>query len=243
MRHCSRREADLAFALGQGENGNFYQMFPMMSSFGVELFGNNNTDGSQLLIDDERGLAFARALGDLGERGIMSPDIDLQIALEAFTNGRAPFLVDGPWQLSAIQASGVNYAVDPIPSLGDGPGAPFTGFYGVVQSAEAENPLAASLFMTDFMTRVETHVGISEGNNTAPAMLAALEQRSSDPDIKGFGEVGLIGIPVPGIAAMGQIWGPAGQGIVAVLRGDGDPEELWLQMGDRIRQNIADAAG
>ena len=97
--------------------------------------------------------------------------------------------------------------------------------------------------MTDFMTRTEIAVGIFQGNKTLPALIPAQEEVSSDPDVKAFAEIGASAVSVPGIPAMGQVWGPWRETEMAILRGQAaDPVKAWTDMGDKIREAIA-AAG
>jgi arabinogalactan oligomer/maltooligosaccharide transport system substrate-binding protein len=114
------------------------------------------------------------------------------------------------------------------------------GNYAVYQSAEATNPLAASLFLTDFMTRTATAVGIFEGNKTLPALIPAQEEVSSDPDVAAFAAIGAYAVPIPGISAMNSVWGPWGETEMAILRGQAaDPVQAWIDMGVKIREAIA----
>lgn len=236
-------KAKSAFCIGQDpENGNAYLLMPFMSSFGATIFGedaNGNPDGSKLALDDEAGKAFAAWLGEAGKSGALNPDMTLDIALQQFKDGECPFLVTGPWDLGGIKESGVKFAIDPIPSAGGQIAAPFVGNYGVFASSQSKNPLAAQLFLTDFMTNVDTQVEIWKGAQNPPALTAAFEQISSDPYMQAFGKIGATGVQTPAIPAMNQVWGPWGQTEVQIQRGKGDPVELWTAMADKIRAEIA----
>ena len=236
--------ADSPFAVGVGPDGNPYLLMGLQSSFGSTLFASDGAGGfinDELTIDDEAGQAFAAALGEWGASGAINADMTLDIALTQFKEGRTPYLITGPWDLGGIKESGVPYAIDPIPSAGGETAAPFAGFYGAFASSEAANPLAASLFLTDFMTRTETGVGIFEGNKTLPALIPAAEEVSSDPDVATFAEIGATAIPIPSVPGMDQVWGPWGETQMAILRGQAaDPVQAWVDMGAKIRQAIAD---
>jgi arabinogalactan oligomer/maltooligosaccharide transport system substrate-binding protein len=227
--------ADSPFAVGVGPDGNPYLLMGLQSSFGSTLF-----DGEELTIDNQAGQDFAAALAGWGAAGVINPDMDLDIALTQFKEGRTPYLITGPWDLNSIKESGVPYAIDAIPSAGGEVAAPFMGNYAVYQSAEATNPLAASLFLTDFMTRTATAVGIFEGNKTLPALIPAQEEVSSDPDVAAFAAIGAYAVPIPGISAMNSVWGPWGETEMAILRGQAaDPVQAWIDMGVKIREAIA----
>jgi arabinogalactan oligomer/maltooligosaccharide transport system substrate-binding protein len=235
-------KAKSAFCIGQDpKGGNAYLLMPFMTSFGATIFGQDasgNYDGNNLLIDDESGLAFAKWLGEAGKSGALNPDMTLDVALQQFKDGECPFLVTGPWDLGGVKESGVKFAIDLIPSAGGAVAAPFVGNYGVYASSQAKNPLAAQLFLTDFMTTKETQVEIWKTAQNPPALTAALEEVSSDPYMKAFGEVGANGVLTPGIPAMNVVWGPWGETEVAIQRG-GDPVKLWKAMAEKIRADIA----
>lgn len=237
-------EATIAFGIGQDpKGGNPYLVMPFQSSFGSQIFGmdaDGNYDPNNLIIDDEAGQKFASWLAASGKSGALSPDLTSDIALQAFKDGKSPFMVTGPWDLAGVKESGVKYAIDPIPSAGGEIAAPFVGFYGVYASSESKNPLAASLFLTDFMTSVDTQVGIWEQAKNPPALTAALDEVSSDPDMKAFGAVGATAVQIPPIPAMDQVWGPWGETEVLIQRGQGgDPVKLWKAMAEKIRAAIA----
>jgi arabinogalactan oligomer/maltooligosaccharide transport system substrate-binding protein len=109
----------------------------------------------------------------------------------------------------------------------------------VYASSQAANPLAAQLFLTDFMTNTESQVAIWEGAQNPPALTAAFEAVADDPYMKAFGEIGAYGVPTPPIPAMSQVWGPWGETEVLIQRGKGDPVKLWKDMAEKIRADIA----
>ena len=236
-------KAKLPFAVGQDpKSGNPYMLMPLQSSFGSTIFGTDadgNFDPQQLTIGDEKGQAFAKWLGEAGKSGALSANVTLDIALQTFKDGKTPSLVTGPWDLAGVKDSGVKYSIDPVPSAGGETAAPFVGNYGVYQSAQAANPLAASLFLTDFMTSTDTQVAIWKQAQNPPALTAALDEVSSDPDMKAFGAIGATAVVTPAIPAMDQVWGPWGETEVAILNGQGDPVALWTAMADKIKAAIA----
>ena len=236
-------KAKSAFCIGQDpKGGNAYLLMPFMTSFGASIFAqdaNGNYDGNQLIIDDAAGQAFATWLGKAGASGALNPDMTLDIALQQFKDGQCPFLVTGPWDLGGIKESGVNFSIDAIPTAGGEVAAPFVGNYAVYASSQAANPLAAQLFLTDFMTKTETQVEIWKGAQNPPALTAAFDAVSDDPYMKAFGEVGASGVQTPPIPAMDKVWGPWGETEVLIQRGDGNPVKLWKAMAEKIRADIA----
>jgi len=236
--------AKTAFAIGLDPTaGNPYLMMPLQTSFGSQIFAQDsdgNFDPDQLVLDDAAGVKFAESLAEWGTSGALNADLTGDIALEQFKNGETPFFLSGPWDLAGVKESGVPYVIDTIPSAGGETAAPFVGFYGVYQSPQAKNPVAASLFLTDFMTRTDTQVGIWKSAQNPPALISALDEVSSDPDMQAFGEVGKNAVRTPEISAMDQVWGPWGETEMQILRGQvSDPAQAWKDMAEKIRTAIA----
>ncbi len=236
-------KAKSIFCIGQDpKSGNEYMMMPFLSSFGGTIFGkdaNGNDDPSKFALGDEAGQSFAAWLGEQGAAGVLDPNMTADIALQQFKDGECAYLVDGPWNLGGIKESGVKIAIDPIPSAGGLVASPYVGNYAVYASSKAKNPLAAQLFLTDFMTSVDTQVEIWKGAQNPPALTAAFDVISSDPYMKGFGEVGATGVAYPSIPAMSKVGGPLGETEALIQLGDGgDPVELWLAMVAKVQAEI-----
>ncbi|WP_088288162.1 extracellular solute-binding protein [Kineosporia sp. A_224] len=235
-------KAKIPFAVGlDPKGGNPYMLMPLQSSFGSTIFGtdaNGNFNPDDLTIGNEQGQAFAKWLAEAGKSGAISNNTTLDIALQTFKDGKTPYLITGPWDLGGIKSSGVKFSIDPVPSAGGQVAAPFVGNYAVYQSSQSKNPLAASLFLTDFMTQKDTQVAIWKEAQNPPALTAALDEVSADPNMKAFGEIGATAVLSPSIPAMDQVWGPWGLTQVAILNGQGDPVALWKAMAAKIEAAI-----
>ncbi len=228
------------------EGGNAYLMYPFQTSFGDHWFARNEDgsfDYSQPTLDTEAGLAFARALGEWGASGAISPDVGFDIAVDRFITGKTPFLVTGPWDLPAIKEAGIDYAIDLLPSAGGSVAAPWLGVFGLVLNPKSDCALAATDFATRFMVTPEAQVTLFEVGSYPPAHKAAFEQVASDPDVKAWGENGVAAQPLFGDpVANGATWGPIGKTQVAILRGQGDPETLWKEMAAQVAAGLEEPA-
>lgn len=236
-------KANAPFGVGQDPKaGNPYLLMPLQTSFGSYLFAqdaNGNFDGNQLVIGDEAGQAFAKWLSEAGKSGTLNPDMTIDIALKDFMDGKLPYLITGPWDLNLFKKDGTPYAISAIPSAGGETVAPFVGHYGAYMSSQSKNPLAASLFLTDFMYNTDYMVKIWENRQNPPALLSAAEIVASDPDMMALAEVGKTGTPIPPIPEMDQVWGPWGETEVLIQRGQGgDPVQLWTDMAAKIQAAI-----
>ncbi|MFC5380816.1 sugar ABC transporter substrate-binding protein [Aquipuribacter nitratireducens] len=235
-------DADLPLALQVGEAGDVYHFYPIQTSFGSQIF-RQNEDGSynpdDLQIDNEGGIAFAEQLAEWGEAGLINPDVTFDIASEAFASGRAPYAITGPWNVPTFTDGGVEFVVEAIPSAGGEPSQPFVGVQGFMVSAYAENPLVANDFVLNYLGTEEVAQELYETGQRPPAFQSVFDEVSSDPIIAGFGEYGATGQPLPNIPAMNSVWGDYGNAQRDILLGNGEPATLVQDAAERIRAAIA----
>jgi len=223
--------------------GDPCHMYPFQTSFGAPVFGTN-ADGTynadDLQIGNEGGTQFAQWLAEQGAAGVFNPNLDGDLAREAFNAGKAPFYVTGPWNVPSAQEAGIDVAVDPIPAPGPNPAQPFVGVQGFFLSAKSENVVAATNFLTNYVGSEEVQTALYEVGGRAPALTAAFEAAvADDPIVAGFGQVGAEAVPMPSIPEMGAVWEFWGVTETAIIKGEGDPAELWKKMSDDIAAAVA----
>lgn len=215
-----------------------YHLYPFQMSYDAPVFGtteDGDYDSEDLQLGSPGGEEFANWLADQGEAGVLNTNIDGDLALENFTSGDSAFFLTGPWNVPAALENGIELAVDPVPSAGDSPAQPFAGVQGFYLSAQSENVVAATNFLTDYIGSAEVQTAIYETGGRAPALTESFEAAMEDDEIvAGFGEVGAEAVPMPSIPEMGAVWEFWGSTQAAIINGDGDPAELWEQMVEDI---------
>ncbi|NLE71227.1 MAG: extracellular solute-binding protein [Actinomycetales bacterium] len=212
-----------------GETGDPYTMYPLQTSFGAPVFVQND-DGSytaELALGGENGAAFAQWLAAQGAAGVIDTAITYDIAVEAFANGQAPFIIGGPWMLGSFE--GLELAIDPIPSAGGRPAQPFVGVQGFYVNAQSENALLANDFLVNYLATEEAQLALYEAGDRPPALVAAADAASADPITAGFREVGADAVPMPSIPEMGAVWEFWGVTEANILNG-ADPVSTWEKM-------------
>jgi len=213
-----------------GTEGDPYTYYPFQTSFGAPVFEQND-DGSyrpELALGGEAGTAYAKWLAEQGKAGVLSTDITYDIAVEAFKNGEAPFIVGGPWMLE--QFADLDLAIDPLPSAGSEPAQPFVGVQGFYVSAQSENALMANDFLVNFMATDEAQTALFEAGGRPPALTSAADAASSDPIVAGFREVGAQAVPMPSIPEMGSVWAFWGVTEANIISGKSNPAKAWDKM-------------
>jgi maltose-binding protein MalE len=232
-------------AVQVGPEGDGYHYQPILSAFGGYIFAQN-PDGTfnpdDLGLDSPGAIDAATFLSEEAEAGLLSADTTYDVMIDSFGSGKAAFAITGPWALTqednGFQATGVPYAVSPIPAR-EGGEAPqvFVGAQGFMISSFSEQKDLAKSFVLDFMSQESTQLALFEAGGRPPALTSAYEQVKSDPDIAGFGDAGAAGIPLPAIPEMSNVWTSLGLAEVNVLRG-ADPADEFTAAAEAIRTDI-----
>jgi len=243
-----------AFAAGDAEKypflvglspdqGDPYHLYPLQTSFGAPVFGldaNGAYDPTNLTLGNEGGLAFAAKLKEWGAAGVLNANIDGDKAKEFFLAGKSPYYITGPWNLPDIKASGMNYAIDELPSAGGEAAQPFIGVNGFFLSSKSTNALAATKFIVNYLSTEEVQTALYEIGGRPPALTAAYEAAAAnDADVAAFGAIGQNGVPMPAIPAMGSVWADWGLAELTLIKGEGDPAEVWTTAVTNIEAKIA----
>ena len=144
---------EAVLSLPVGEKGDAYHMQPLYTSGGGYLFGKNS-DGSlnpdDLGVGAEGSIAAAKKIGELGTDGVLKTSITDANAISIFTDGKAPYLVSGPWALSDVQASGIDYSVVKVPGFeGMGEARAFAGVNVFYVASSGKNKAFAETLVAD----------------------------------------------------------------------------------------------
>lgn len=232
--------AERPFVVQAGENGELdpYHVYAFQTSFGAPVF-MQEADGSytdQLGLKGPEGTAFAEWLKAQGGAGILDLSVSADIAKQTFLDGKAPYIVTGPWNTDAFRKAGMDISVLPIPSAGGKEAQPFVGVQAFFPSAKTENGLLVSKFM-QYMGTKDVQQKMFDLGGRVPAMTSVAEG-ISDPDIKGFAEVSGKGVPMPAIPAMSAVWEFWGATEGNIVAGKEAPADGWTAMVSNIENTI-----
>jgi maltose-binding protein MalE len=217
-----------------------YATHGLHTAFGGYLFGQD-ADGNYLPDDvglDSPGfIAWGEWLQKAVADGYIPTTLDYAAANALFAEGGIPFIINGPWALGEYTDAGINFAVDPLPTGPEGPGAPFLGAQGFVVNAQSENQLLAQTFLTELVATDEVMAAFQEQDPRVPAWLTTLEA-VDDPSLAAFGVAGAAAQPMPSIPQMGSVWGSWKDGLQLVMNGE-DVTETLTNSANQIRDAIA----
>ncbi|WP_100447489.1 sugar ABC transporter substrate-binding protein [Glycomyces xiaoerkulensis] len=224
-----------------GPDGDAYHGYPIFSSMGGYLFGAEGTDPSDVGVDSPGGVAAFEKFAELGSDGVLSTSVDGSNAIPFFTEGKAPFLISGPWALTDAQNAGIEYEVSAIPGFeGQNPASPFMGVQGFYVSASAQNALFAQEFVTNYVLTEELQLQLAEAGGRLPALTSAAEAYSEgNADVQGFAAAGENALPMPNIPAMNAVWEPFGRAEADSVDGTTSGEDAAATAAQSIRDAIA----
>ncbi|MFJ6280449.1 MAG: extracellular solute-binding protein [Actinomycetes bacterium] len=237
-------EAEYPVLIGlDPKQGDPYHLYPLQTSMGAPVFGtgpDGGYDASKLELGNEGGIEFAKKLKEWGESGekILNSNITGDIAKQQFIEGNSPYFLTGPWNVPDIQKAGINIAVDPLPTAGDQPAQAFIGVNGFFISSKSQNSLAANEFAVNYLTTEEVQDAMFAAGGRPPALKASFEKAASDPIVEAFGKNGQNGVPMPALPEMDAVWADWGGTELALIKGQGDPEEAWKTMVSNVEAKI-----
>jgi arabinogalactan oligomer / maltooligosaccharide transport system substrate-binding protein len=230
-------DADLPVAWQQDPGDPFHNYW-VVTGAGGYVFAQDEDgsyDASDVGLDSEGGLRAAEIFGELYDQGVVNSDVTYDVMIDSFASGRAPFAITGPWALGDF--GDVDFVVEALPQVdGNAPG-PFVGVQGVMVSAFAENSLAATTFVIDYLGQEEVQLELYEAGNRPPALVSAFESVQDDPVVAGFGAAGETGRPMPAIPEMAAVWGAWTDAYQNIFSGN-DPQAAFEEAAEQIRTAI-----
>lgn len=231
---------EFSVLIQQGDQGDAYHLYPLQTSFGAPVFEQDGTGSytNTLALGGASGDAFASYLQKLGQEKVLNPAIDGDKAKQAFLDGKAPYIITGPWNTTAFTAAGMDISVLPIPSAGGQEAKPFVGVQGAFISSKSKNPVLANEFVTNFLTTEKVQTELYKAGGRLPALKASAA-KVDDKVLAGFNTAGATGAPMPSIPEMGSVWSFWGTTEVQIIGGQAaDPAGAWNTMTTNIQGAI-----
>ena len=162
-------------------------------------------DGSSASFDDEAGVKALTWMVDQVKKGYSPPNVDADAQYLAFKNGKPSITWDGIWQINDLKASGLNWGIAPVPTIGDQPAVWANSHHFVMteQAAEDENRANAAKTFIGWMSKQSgawSEAGMIPARNSAREESAftdseqfvlndSLENLRFLPPIPGLGDV------------------------------------------------------
>lgn len=223
-----------------------YYQGPFFYGFGSYVFPyeNGTFDTSDIGLNNPAGIEAAKFLRDIYNSQLPPmPEAVLDAANAGafidgqFEAGNIAMTIAGPWREPALVAAGIPYGVSTLPTLPNGqPMTPFVGYQALSVNAYSESVEAAQDFV-NFAASEEGVLLMLTGINRAPVrtplISAAVEL---NPNLDQWAAQAALGIPMPNIPAMGQVWTPWGDAMTGIVTNNVSDEEVQALMDQAVQQ-------
>jgi arabinogalactan oligomer/maltooligosaccharide transport system substrate-binding protein len=235
------------FAVPQGANGDAYHMYPLFSGLGGYIFGTNpsgSVNVKNVGLDNKTFRSNQNQINAWNKTGLINSKVDYGIAKTAFTTGKSPFWITGPWELEAIKALPFKYRVTTVPPMVAGiKPVPFLGAQGAMVTKYAADhgvQVGANALVTQFMSGAAFQAKLAAADGRTPANRIAAAA-VSDPVLKAFAAASNGGVPMPNVPQMASVWGALGGAWVNSTKGAGamSAQKAFAQAQATVKKAIA----
>jgi len=133
-------------------------------------------------------------------------DFSLLYGNTSFFDGKAPYMMVGPWNIPVLGSVPFKYEISSIPNIQGKPARVFTGIQAAAISNFAKNKFVARDYLKNVVSTPEFSAAIAKAQSSFPANLQASAALDSNAIGTKFGLVGVGGFPIPNIPQMQKVW-------------------------------------
>lgn len=221
------------------QHSTAYNVSPIINGFGGYIIDENANPG----LNDPKTI---EAVEYNKKFAALEADGDYNTVTTLFNEGKAAAIIGGPWLVAGIRAAGIDFGVASLSdmTLPNGSAlAPYSGVQGVgVMKTAAESKGDAIALVLEALASPEVGIALAKSSGCAPACAAAYD----DPDVAADDIIAAIGHtaetaqPMPNIAEMSVMWGPAESMLAAVNKNGEDVSSAAETAQAAALQAIAD---
>lgn len=221
---------------------DLYFSLPFIIAEGGYLLGKNpdgTTNPLDVGMDNQGAVTAANWLKDLRMKyRLIQAGASENISKTLFIENKAASILNGPWILKDIKASGINYAVDPFPKMDSGAQPkPAVGVQSIMFNARSKHQQDAIKLM-EFLASSEPLATLSLTSGRPPVTGESLVKVAHDKDITAYAAIAESGIPLPTHPAAGAIWEPMKGSLELIANGEVETAKELHDTTERIKEKI-----
>jgi len=218
---------------------NTYFTMPMLMAEGGYSFKKVGGvyDGKHTGVNDAGAIAGAEVLKSLFDDKVMPQGVDYGVMDGAMNKGEVAMVLNGPWAWGGLDASGIHYAVAPIPTVGGKVSPPFLGVQALAINAASPNADLAKELIENYLA---TDEGLAIWNkNGALGALTDISAAAAqdDPVVTAMLKVAENGVPMPSNPEMGAFWAAMAPALTNITSGAQLPADALNDAAKRILGN------
>lgn len=174
----------------------------------------------------------------------MSKEVGWSEQIALFSDGKAPFAINGPWMLGTWRDAGIDFGLTTLPKiseLGKDP-MPYTGVKVTWMSKNSEHKEEAFSFMKWFAANAEHIVERAKEFGYIPVLKEALESPEVEalPELSVFAEQVSLGKPMASGPEMELAWDPIISALDAIWAGTKSVDDALDEAQVIIQERIAE---
>lgn len=232
--HRFRRENPNKFGFLY-EIKNFFFSFPIIAAGGGEIF---KRDDEERLIPNQLALAGpeiiknVEVLNRFVQEGVIPFSTDRSIAFELFKQGRLAAMIDGPWAISELERSRVDYRVAPIPKVRGKDARPFLGTHGFMIRRSSSNKILAKELIENYLVTKKGIVTLYKNDPRAPSREDSLNEirkmlpKNQAKHLDAFLKSSENALPMPNIPQMSAVWPMMEQALTFIMQSKRPPQKV-----------------
>ncbi len=216
---------------------NTYFSMPLLMAGGGYAFRkvDGAYDPNDTGVNNAGSIAGVQAIKDLIDSGTMPAGVDYGVMDAALNQGETAMVINGPWAWANLEASGINFGVAPVPSVGGNPSKSFVGVLAAALNAASPNKDLAVEFIENYMLSDEGLQLINDDSALgAVASISFAATLAGDANITATLANAQNGIPMPSNPEMGKFWGAMGPALTSVTSGQATVEDALNDAAARI---------
>ena len=221
------------------QHSTAYNVSPFINGFGGYIIDEDANPG----LNDPKTI---EAVEYNKKFAALQADGDYNTVTTLFNEGKAAAIIGGPWLVSGIRAAGIDLGVASLSDMALPNGnalAPYSGVQGVgVMKSAAEAKGEAVALALEALASPEVGIALAKSSGCAPASASAYDDPdvAADEIIAAIGHTAETAQPMPNIAEMSVMWGPAESMLAAVNKNGQDVAAAAEEAQAAALQAIAD---
>lgn len=215
---------------------NTYFTMPMLMAGGGYAFQkvDGSYDGSTTGVNTDGAIAGAEVLKSLFDDGIMPQGVDYGVMDGAMNNGEVAMVLNGPWSWAGFEASGLNFGVAPIPTVGGEVSPPFLGVQALGINAASPNIDLAVELIENYLATDEGLAIWNAKNGLGALADASAATAQNNPLVSDMLAVAANGVPMPSNPEMGAFWAAMAPALTNITTGAASPADALNDAAARI---------
>ncbi|GIO98645.1 cyclodextrin-binding protein [Paenibacillus lautus] len=221
--------------------GQLYLSYSFLGGYGGYVFGNHGTDINDIGLNNDKSIEGARFLQSFKKvLPLNINDLNDNIITGFFQEGKTAAIINGPWFISTLASTKMDYGVAPLPLLPNGEHpVSFSGIRGLYVNSYTKYPVAAKLFAS-YATTKQSLTKRFEMTTQLPPRKDLMDDPllTNDPNTMAFLEQAKYSIPMPSIPEMGNVWVPASAALSSIWNDNQDPGTVLNKAVSQIKTAI-----